>query len=95
MVRPSFFWYERGGPMRYTHCHECGGFISNRRRISYRLPSATTPRVGPHGAVCSCSASMLNGPLHGFASVPVMLNARRAPSSEGLPRPLFRKNFTI
>jgi hypothetical protein len=68
--------------MRYTHCHKCGGFMGYRRQISYRLPSATTPRVAPHGGVCSCSVSILDGPPPGFASVPAMPSAQDAPSSE-------------
>ena len=61
--------------------------MSYRKRISYRLPSATTPRVTAHGGVCSCSVPILDGPPPGFASLPAMPSVRNAPSSEGTSRP--------
>ena len=59
----------------------------SRKRISYRLPSATTPRVTAHSGVCSCSVPILDGPPPGFASLPAMASARYASRSEGPSRP--------
>jgi len=68
--------------MRDTHCYRCGGFMSYRKRLSYRLPFAMTPRVTAHSGVCSCSLPILDGPPPGFASLPAMPSVRYAPSSE-------------
>jgi hypothetical protein len=81
--------------MHATHCHRCGGFMSYRRQISYRLPSATTLRVPPHPGVCSCSVPILDGPPPGFASIPAMPSALRGPGPQGLSRPQFRKTFKM
>lgn len=80
--------------MHETHCHRCGGFMSYRKRISYRLPSAATLRVPPHTGVCSCSVPILDGPPPGFASLPAIPSARPA-GFEGLSRPQFRKTFKM
>jgi hypothetical protein len=73
--------------MHATHCHRCGGFMSDRKRISYRLPSAATPRVTPNSGVCACSVPILDGPPPGFASLRAMPSARYAPNSKGPSRP--------
>jgi len=81
--------------MLYTHCHRCGGFMSYRKRLSYRVPSATTPKVTAHSGVCACSVPILDGPPPGYASLPGMPVARAAFRSEGPSRPPFRKNFKM
>ena len=79
--------------MHEIHCHGCGGFMSYRKRISYRLPSAATHRVPPHSGVCSCNVPILDGPPPGFASLPAMPTARGLPPSGDSARQRFRKNF--
>jgi hypothetical protein len=81
--------------MLSIHCHKCGGFMSYRKRISYRLPSATTPRVSANTGVCSCSVPILEGPPPGFASLPAMPTAGALPTSGDSWRPQFRKNFKL
>lgn len=78
-----------------THCHQCGGFMSYRKRISYRLPSPRTARVTAHGGACTCSVPVPDGPPPGFASLLAMPSAWRLPTSGLLHAPGFRKNFKL
>jgi hypothetical protein len=55
--------------MRDNFCHRCGRFMSYRKRISYRLPTPTTPRATAESGVCSCGVPILNGPPPGYASL--------------------------
>jgi hypothetical protein len=81
--------------MYQANCHRCGGFMSYRKRVTYRLPSATTPRVTAHGGVCSCSVPILDGPPPGFASLPAMPSVRGLPTSGNFSRPGFRKHYEL
>jgi hypothetical protein len=79
--------------MQGISCHQCGGFMSYRKRLSYRLPSFATPKATPHSGVCSCRVPILDGPPPGFASIPAMPSARGRP----IPAPpiVFRKSFKV
>jgi hypothetical protein len=69
--------------------------MSYRKRISYRLPSATTLRVTAHGGVCSCSVPILDGPPPGFASIRGMPSDKGEPVSDGRSRQRFPKNLKL
>lgn len=84
-----------GGPVLKTHCHTCGGFMSYRKRVSYRLPSAATPRATAHRGLCSCNVSRLDGPPPGYASIPAMPSVPNRPTPLGPSRPPFRKNVKM
>ena len=73
--------------MRDTHCYRCGGFMSYRQRVSYRVPSDTRPRVIPHGNVCSCRVPILDGPPPGYASIASMPSAVRPRPGAVAPPP--------
>jgi hypothetical protein len=67
--------------------------MSYRKRLSYRRPSATTPKATAHGGVCSCSVPILDGPPPGFASIPAMPKAPGRAAGEGSSRSNGRKDF--
>jgi hypothetical protein len=81
--------------MQGIFCYRCGGFMSYRKRLSYRLPSAATPRVPPHSGVCSCTVPVLDRPPPGFASIRAMPSDKGRLESDGLSRPQFVKNFKL
>ena len=54
------------------HCHDCGGFISEPERISFRLPSSTRSLAVPHSALCTCALPVVYGPPPGYLSSPGM-----------------------
>jgi hypothetical protein len=51
--------------MSEIHCHRCGGFITDRASVSYRLPTDGAVTAGSHSALCSCNASVVYGPKPG------------------------------
>jgi hypothetical protein len=81
--------------MQGLFCYGCGGFMSYRKRLSYRLPSSAASRATPHSGVCSCSVPILEGPPPGFASIRSMPSDRGRPRSDGAPRPSLRKTFKL
>ncbi len=52
------------------HCHSCGGFIGDPRRISYRFPLNPAHVATPHTRLCSCSWPIVYGPPPGYLSSP-------------------------
>lgn len=78
-----------------THCHACGGFLTSRRRLSYRVPSPDTPRAIPQGGACTCSVSILDGPPPGYASVPAMASVMVPSNPLRSTRRPFRKSFRM
>lgn len=79
--------------MHAMFCHGCGGFMSYRKRLSYRLPAAGASRAPPHSGVCSCSVAILEGPPPGFASIRGMPHDKGEPVSDGRSR--FPKNLKL
>lgn len=54
------------------HCHTCGGFISDPRRVSHRLLSDAVVVATPRSGICACSEAVIFGPPSGHASSPGM-----------------------
>lgn len=52
------------------HCHTCGGFISDPRRVSHRLPADAAVLAAPRTGICTCGESVIFGPPAGNASSP-------------------------
>lgn len=50
------------------HCHTCGGFVSDPRRVTHRLPLDGTVIAVPRTDLCSCTESVIFGPPAGRAS---------------------------
>jgi len=57
------------------HCHSCGGFITDPRRITHRLPSHTAPTALPTSSCCTCTPPIVYGPPSGYLSSPGMPRA--------------------
>src|SRR2546425_1518181 len=47
------------------HCHSCGGFITDPRRITHRLPSHTLPWHCPPAAAARVRSQSSTGPRRG------------------------------
>jgi hypothetical protein len=59
------------------HCHDCGGFISEPERVSYRLPSNARSPAVPHSALSTCARPVVYGPPPGYLSSPRIENPDR------------------
>jgi hypothetical protein len=60
------------------HCHVCGGFISDRKLIAYRMPSDAAT-ASPRSALCDCGQPILYGAPPGHMSSPGMPAIARVP----------------
>jgi len=58
--------------MVHIHCHSCGGFISDRGAISYRLPPHPAHMAIPRSGLCACTPPIVYGPPPGYLSSPGM-----------------------
>jgi hypothetical protein len=58
------------------HCHTCGGFISDRSMIAYRLPD-NEGTAAPRTALCDCAQPTVFAAPPGLASSPGMTAAPR------------------
>lgn len=56
-------------PLIEIHCHVCGGFISDRALIEYRVPSDAAT-ASPHTALCDCAQPTIYGAAPGRLSSP-------------------------
>jgi hypothetical protein len=56
--------------MGEIHCHSCGGFISDPRRISYRFPLNPAHLATPHSGFCACAWPIVYGPPPGYVTSP-------------------------
>jgi len=45
--------------MNQTHCHSCGGIVTDLSRIEYRPPRASAQMATPHGGACECRRSVV------------------------------------
>jgi len=57
------------------HCHVCGGFITELRYISYRLPDGVA--ATPHRDLCTCTTPVVYGPPPGYMTSPGFPAANR------------------
>lgn len=56
------------------HCYNCGGFISDPKLISHRLPPNVMHKTFgavPTSALCTCKPPVVYGPPSGRSSSPV------------------------
>ena len=59
------------------HCHACGGFISDRSLIAYRLPLDNGGTAAPRTALCDCVQPTVFAAPPGLASSPGLPAAPR------------------
>jgi hypothetical protein len=56
------------------HCYNCGGFISDPKLVSHRLPPSIMHKTFgaiPTSALCTCKSPVVYGPPSGRSSAPV------------------------
>ncbi|HEY3219224.1 MAG TPA: hypothetical protein VGJ80_00705 [Gemmatimonadales bacterium] len=61
--------------MNETHCHACGGFITDPAAVSYLPPVAGVVAAVPRTALCACNPAKIYGPPPGRVSA--AMSARR------------------